>query len=131
STALAHTKSETHSVWEIQGNRVQLEFTIPLIESARLAQAGEEQPTNERVLEYLRNHLGATSAGKPCAVTRSHAMAATSQFRRVEFEFTCPGTEDIALQSSAFFELVPSHVTFAQIKTADGQFVEQLFTQDQ
>lgn len=131
STALAHTKSETHSVWEIQGNRVQLEFTIPLTESARLAQAGEEQPPNDHVLEYLHNHLGATSAGKSCAVTRSHAMAATSQFRRFEFEFTCPGKDDIALQSSAFFELVPSHVTFAQIKTADGQFVEQMFTQDQ
>jgi hypothetical protein len=57
-------------------------------------------------------------------------MAATSQFRRVEFEFTCPGSEDIALQSSAFFDLVPSHVTFAQIHTADGQFIEQLFTTD-
>jgi hypothetical protein len=27
--------------------------------------------------------------------------------------------------------LVPSHVTFAQIETGDGQFIEQLFTRDQ
>lgn len=126
--ALAHTKSETHSVWEIAADRVHLEFSIPLPESARLARKGEEQPPNEVVLDYLNRHLGATSAGKACAIAASRALAATTQFRRFEFDFTCPSKDDIALQSSAFFDLVPSHVTFAQIRTADGQFVEQLFT---
>jgi hypothetical protein len=130
-TALAHTKSETHSVWEITADRVHLEFSIPLPESARLARQGEEQPPNEAVLGYLKGHLGATSAGKACATVSSRAMAATAQFRRFEFDFTCPGKDSIALQSSAFFDLVPSHVTFVQIHTADGQFVEQLFTNDQ
>jgi hypothetical protein len=130
-TALAHTKSETHSVWEITADRVHLEFSIPLPESARLARQGEEQPPNEAVLGYLKGHLGATSAGKACATVSSRAMAATAQFRRFEFDFTCPGKDSIALQSSAFFDLVPSHVTFMQIHTADGQFVEQLFTNDQ
>lgn len=128
--ALAHTKSETHAVWEIAANRVHLEFSTPLAESARLARKGEEQPPNEVVLDYLKGHLGATSAGKACAIGSSRAMAATTQFRRFEFDFTCPGKDDIALQSSAFFDLVPSHVTFVQIRTADGQFVEQLFTSD-
>lgn len=129
--AFAHTKSETHSVWEIAADRVHLEFSIPLPESARLARQGEEQPPNEVVLDYLKGHLGATSAGKACAIGSSRAMAATTQFRRFEFDFSCPGKEDIALQSSAFFDLVPSHVTFVQIRTADGQFVEQLFTSGQ
>ena len=128
--ALAHTKSETHSVWEIAADRVHLEFSIPLPESARLARQGEEQPPNEVVLDYLKGHLGATSAGKACTIGPSRAMAATTQFRRFEFDFTCPGKDDVALQSSAFFDLVPSHVTFAQIRTADGQFVEQLFNSD-
>lgn len=128
--ALAHTKSETHSVWAIAANRVHMEFSMPLVESARLARNGEEQPPNEVVLDYLKGHLGATSAGKACAIGSSRAMAATTQFRRFEFDFACARNDDIALQSSAFFDLVPSHVTFAQIRTADGQFVEQLFTSD-
>jgi hypothetical protein len=129
--ALAHTKSETHSVWEIAANRVHLEFSIPLPESARLARQGEEQPPSEVVLDYLKDRLGATSAGTTCATGTARVMAATTQFRRFEFDFTCSGKDDIALQSSAFFDLVPSHVTFAQIRTADGQFIEQLFTNDQ
>ena len=131
SAAQAHTKSETHSVWQISGNVVQLSFTTPLPESKRLAKSGEDQPPDGRVLDYLQQHLSVSSKGGICSVRQRRALAATSQFRRFEMTFTCPSTTQIKLHSSAFFELVPSHVTFAQIETTDGQFVEQLFTQDQ
>jgi hypothetical protein len=130
-TAQAHTKSETHSVWQIAGNVVHLSFTIPLLESKRLASGDEPQPPDARVLDYLRQHLWVSSAGAPCAVNAGRALAATSQFRRFELTFTCAGASHITLHSSAFFALVPSHVTFAQIETGDGQFIEQMFTQDQ
>jgi len=130
-TAEAHTKSETHSVWQITGGVVHLAFTIPLPESRRLATADEDQPSDARVLDYLQQHLSVSSRGELCSVGRGRAMAASSQFRRFEMNFTCPSVTDIQLRSSAFFELVPSHVTFAQIQTGDGQFIEQLFTQDQ
>lgn len=131
SNAQAHTKSETHSVWQITANVVHLSFTIPLLESKRLAQANEEQPPDARVLAYLQQHLSVNSAGGACTLQPGRALAASSQFRRFEMTFTCPSAEAIQLHSSAFFELVPSHVTFAQIELGDGQFIEQLFTQDQ
>jgi hypothetical protein len=127
----AHTKSESHSVWQISGNTVAVSFSLPLLESKRLAREGEEQPPDARVLEYLRQHLAVSSAGGPCTQRPGRALAASSQFRRFEMSFSCPGTQALQLHSSAFFELVPSHVTFAQIKLADGQFIEQLFTKDQ
>jgi hypothetical protein len=130
-SAQAHTKSETHSVWQINGNVVHLSFTIPLLESKRLAQNDEEQPPDVRVLDYLQQHIAVNSAQGPCPVRPGRALAATSQFRRFELTFTCPSAIAIQLHSSAFFELVPSHVTFAQIEPGDGQFIEQLFTQDQ
>jgi len=130
-SAQAHTKSETHSVWQIAGPVVRLSFTIPLPESKRLAKRDEDQPPDSRVLDYMRQHLSASSAGGPCSATPGRALAATSQFRRFELTFTCPNGADIKLRSSAFFELVPSHVTFAQIETGDGQFIEQIFTRDQ
>jgi hypothetical protein len=129
--AQAHTKSETHSVWQIAGNVVHLSFTIPLPESKRLATADEDQPPDARVLDYLRQHLSVSSGGGICEMRQPRALAATSQFRRFEMTFTCANAADIQLHSSAFFELVPSHVTFAQIETSDGQFIEQLFTEDQ
>jgi len=129
-TSQAHTKSETHSVWQIAGNVVQLSFTIPLPESKRLAKFDENQPPDARVLDYLHQHLSVISRAGLCSAGRARALAATLQFRRFEMTFTCPSAADIKLHSSAFFELVPSHVTFAQIETGDGQFIEQLFTQD-
>ena len=128
--AQAHTKSETHSVWQIAGNVVHLSFTIPLPESKRLASVDEDQPPDRRVLDYLRLHLSVRSADGPCSMQSGRPLAATSQFRRFEMTFTCPSAADIKLHSSAFFELVPSHVTFAQIETGDGQFIEQMFTED-
>jgi hypothetical protein len=129
--AQAHTKSETHSVWQIAGTMVRLSFTIPLPESKRLARSDEDQPPDARVLEYLRLHESVGGRGGLCGAAPGRALAATSQFRRFEMTFTCPSGADIKLRSSAFFELVPSHVTFAQIETGDGQFIEQIFTRDQ
>jgi hypothetical protein len=130
-SAHAHTKSETHSVWQVAGTVIHLSFTIPLPESKRLAKSDEDQPPDARVLQYLQQHLSVGSGKSLCSATPGRALAATQQFRRFEMTFTCPSDADIKLHSSAFFELVPSHVTFAQIETGDGQFVEQLFTRDQ
>jgi len=130
-SAQAHTKSETHSVWQIAGNVVHLSFTIPLPESKRLAKPDEDQPPDARLLAYLAQHLSVSSEAGLCSARPGHALAATPQFRRFEFTFTCPSARDIKLHSSAFFELVPSHVTFAQITTGSGDLVEQLFTEDQ
>jgi hypothetical protein len=130
-SAQAHTKSETHSVWRIAGNVVQLSFTIPLPESKRLAKPDEDQPPDSRLLAYLAEHLSVSSEGGLCSARPGRALAATAQFRRFEITFNCPSARDIKLHSSAFFDLVPSHVTFAQIETDNGDLIEQLFTQNQ
>jgi hypothetical protein len=129
--AVAHTKSSTYSSWNITGGNVALAFTVPTLESARLAPAGSEQPSNEVLAGYLRDHLAVSATGKSCALQGApQALAATDQFRRFELRYKCESDKSIELQSHAFFELVPSHVTLAQIETADGSFAEQLFTAD-
>jgi hypothetical protein len=108
---------------------VHLSYTIPMREAQRLSPAGEAQPADSRVLDYLRQNLSVRSAEGPCSATSARALAATAQFRRFDLTFTCPGATDIKLHSSAFFALVPSHVTFAQIESGGG-FIEQMFTLD-
>ncbi len=130
STAFAHTKSETHTVWQIIGRTVHLTFTMPIVEANRLA-VNAVPPPNGRITDYLTSHLAVTSKLGACPATApARAVAATEQFRRFEMSFQCPGADELRLHSSAFFELVPSHVTFAQIQTDKGEFVEQLFTRD-
>lgn len=128
----AHTKSTSYSNWRIEGADVHLSFTVPLVETARLNQPGETQPPNDRVEAYLAERLTVTAGGKACPLTAPvKPLAASVQFRRFELNFRCPSDKDIALHSAVFFDLVPSHVSLAQIQTSDGRLIQQLFTKDE
>jgi len=131
SPAHAHTKSESHSDWRITGRTVFVTFTVPEIEAKRLASAADPAPGNASVAAYLATHLGASVGSAACApVAAPRAVAAVPGFRRFELVFQCPPGGGIALHSGAFFDLVPSHVTFAQIADDHGSITEQLFTHD-
>ena len=130
--ALAHTLSETNSAWHVTGSTVDMNFTLPDIEAQRLAPAGQTA-TDAMIAAYLGKHLGVVAAGKPCTVNYGPQKSTAAQgFTRWEFSFTCPGAgTDIELMDNAFFDLVPTHINYAQIITSDGNFVEQLFTRAQ
>jgi hypothetical protein len=129
--AFAHTKSESHSAWTISGDTVRLTFTAPELEARRLAKPGENTPSDDELGAYLASKVGATAGGKDCpAIDGAQPVAAAAGFRRFEFAFKCPDAKGIAIHSGAFVDIVPTHVNFAQIQTADGTFVEQLMTDD-
>ena len=129
-TVQAHVKSESQSVWRIEGTSVSLDYNVPLTETVRLATSAGVQPPDDHVLEYFKGHLSVSAKGGSCGLTKSRAVRATDQFRRFEFAFQCPSAGDIKLHSSTFFDLIASHVNLAQIETADGKFIEQIFNQD-
>ncbi len=129
--AFAHTRSETHSAWQIQGNTVHLQFTVPDLESKRITPDGE-MPSVEQLGSYVAEHVGAASGDQACKTTEGpRPVASAPGYRRYEFAFECPNADEIKVHSSAFFELVESHTNFAQIQTDQGAFVEQLITKDQ
>ena len=130
--SVAHTKSTSYSNWRIQGAEVRLSFTVPLVETARLNPPGEGQPSDARVAAYLAERLRASAGDQPCpAAGPPKPLSATPQFRRFELNFRCPSAKDIRLHSAVFFDLVPSHVSLAQIQTGDGRLIQQLFTRDE
>jgi len=127
----AHIKSTSYSNWRIEGAEVHLSFTVPLLETARLNQPGETQPPNERVEDYLARHLSVTDGNQACPlVAPPKPLTATVQFRRFEMNFRCATVKDVALHSSVFFDLVPSHVSLAKIQAGDSRVIQQLFTKD-
>jgi hypothetical protein len=131
SRASAHTKSTSYSNWRIDGAVVHVTFTAPLLETARLKQPGETQPSNERVGDYLSQRLSVSAGGKSCSmISAPKALSASSQFRRFEMTFDCPSSTGMALHSAAFFDLVPSHLSLAQIQASDGTVIQQIFTRD-
>jgi HupE / UreJ protein len=126
----AHVKSESHSVWRIDHENVSLEYSVPLTETVRLATTPGLQPPDDRALDYISRHISVSSKDGDCLSASRRAVRATDQFRRFEFTFHCPSSSDIELHASTFFDLIASHVNLAQIETADGHFIEQMFTEN-
>lgn len=128
--AAAHTRSESHSTWLVDGNMVHLTFSVADLEARRLTRDGRP-PNVPQLIAYLTPRVGASVQGKACAQAgKARAVAAATGYRRVEFFYNCPSADGIVLHSSAFFELVPTHVNMAQIQTAKGDFVENVLTAD-
>jgi len=128
--AQAHTRSESHSVWEINGPNIDLVMTVPELEVRRLSPSGPP-PSDDLVKAYLTARVYPAAAGKRCALEPPvETLSATPGFRKYDFTFRC-GAGDIAITSGAFFDLVASHTNFAQIQNAaTGEFTEQLITRD-
>ncbi|MDB5475105.1 MAG: HupE/UreJ family protein [Phenylobacterium sp.] len=127
----AHTLSESHSAWEINGADIDLVMTIPLREVQRIG-GGEAMPPDAAVEAYLAARVYPSSAGRRCAlVPPVQAPAAAAGFRKYDFTFRCPSPKDLSITSRAFFDLVPSHTNFAEVQDqASGAFAEQLITRD-
>ena len=130
--AFAHTLSETHSVWRVAGQTVHATFSVPDIEAKRLANPDGSPPSDARLAAYLAARLSVLNDKTPCPrVGPVQATVAAPGFRRFELTFQCPTAKDMKLHSDAFFDLVPSHTTFAQVVSSNGDFVEQLIKKDQ
>ncbi|MDB5686966.1 MAG: HupE/UreJ family protein [Rhizorhabdus sp.] len=124
--AHAHTRSESHSAWTLDGRLVHMSFGVDEIEVARIAPAGGRL-SDKAFIAYLTPKVGVTAAGQACPlVAKPRLLNAAAGFRRVEFQFACPSAEKMRLIDTAFFAEVPSHIHFAQIQRPDGEFVEQL-----
>lgn len=126
----AHTRSETHSAWQVSGPIVHLQFTVPELEARRLTPDGA-MPSVQDLGAYIARHVGASSGGTACARTDGpRPVTALAGYRRYEFAFTCPDASRIRVADSAWFELVASHTNFAEVQDDRGHFAEQLVTKD-
>ena len=127
----AHVRSQSHSVWEINGQFVDVVVTIPDIEAKRLAtDAGSV--AGERVRDYLTPKIYAVAGGKRCElIPPVEILSALTGFSKFDFTFKCAAAANLQIHFGAFFDLVASHTNFAQVQNAaTGEFTEQLITNE-
>lgn len=124
----AHTRSQSHSLWEINGQFVDVIVTIPDAEANRLANG--DTLTSTRLRDYLSATTYPISGGQRCAlVPPVETLSALTGFRKFDFTFKCASSANLQIHSGAFFDLVRSHTNFAQVQNAaTGEFTEQLIT---
>src|ERR1700723_1447197 len=129
--AHAHVRSQSHSVWEINGRLVDVVVTIPDIEAKRLG-SDASPVTPERLRDYLTERTYAVADGKRCALVPAvEILSALAGFSKFDFTFKCDSASNLQIHSGAFFDLVSSHTNFAQVQNAaSGEFTEQLITNE-
>jgi hypothetical protein len=127
----AHTRSESHSVWEIKGTDADLVLTLPVLEADRIG-GGHEPPSDEQIKDYLQARVYPLDGGHRCdLVPPIQTLAAAAGYRKYDFTFQCAHADNLQIHSGAFFDLIPSHINFAQVQiVSTGEFTEQLFTID-
>jgi hypothetical protein len=125
----AHTRSQSHSVWEVKGADVDLVMTIPVTEADRLTN-DQSRPSDDRLKNYLTERVYPLAGGKRCEVVPPVlTLSAAAGFLKYDITFKCAAPNDLQVHSGAFFDLVPSHTNFAQVQNAlTGEFTEQLMT---
>ncbi|WP_157098965.1 HupE/UreJ family protein [Novosphingobium rosa] len=129
SPALAHTRSESHTTWTIDGRIVRMNITAPDMEMARIDNG--KRPADRQILTYLTPRIGVLSGKNACLVAAPpRVVLAATGFRRAEFAFDCPTDADMHLRFEGFFDLISTHIDLAQIQFNNGDFVEQLFSND-
>lgn len=120
----AHTRSESHSSWVVDGAAVHLNFSLSDREASRLSEDGTA-PGEKAAIAYLGPLEGVTAGGAACPMPAPpHEVFAAPGYRRFEFAYECPSADGIVLRSAALFDLVLTHVNLAQVQTAKGDFVE-------
>ena len=127
----AHVRSQSHSVWEINGRMVDVVVTIPDIEGKRLG-SDASPVTPERLRDYLTQRTYALADRKRCAlIPPVEILSALAGFSKFDFTFQCDTAANLQIHSGAFFDLVSSHTNFAQVQNAaTGEFTEQLITNE-
>jgi HupE / UreJ protein len=125
----AHTRSQSHSVWEIKGTDVDLVMTIPAMEANRLSD-DQSAPSDDRLRTYLTERVYPLADGKLCPlVPPVQTLSAAAGFRKYDLTFKCASANNLQIHSGAFFDLVSSHTNFAQVQNAvSKEFTEQLIT---
>ncbi len=129
--ALAHTRSESHSVWEIGRDKVDLIVTFATAESDRLASQGRP-PDEAQLKAYLAARMYPLADGRRCQLRPPvETLSAAAGFQKFDLTFDCGQARRLQVHSTAFTDVAPSHLDFAQVQDArSGDLSEQLITRD-
>jgi HupE / UreJ protein len=127
--AFPHTRSESQATWEINEDNVDLILTAADIEIARI---GDRASSEVQIKAYFSDRIYPIADGKRCdLIPPVETLSSTTGFEKFDFTFKCGSKVNLSIHFDAFFDVVSSHVDFAQIQNiATGEFTQQLITNE-
>lgn len=122
--AFAHTRSQSFSNWNIEGEEAQFVFTV---DARRITQIGSLYPEITELPELLRLHveetLSADQGGEVCDLKELRTIGNQGSNYRVAGRVICESAllgAPPKLTLSAFFAVSPTHIHIARVNTETG-----------
>jgi len=130
SAALAHTRSTSYSIWQLEGREARVTFRISQLELTRLPFGIVTPPLLPSGLgRYLGSALRMEAGGVPCVVIEGpRALTAPPDRALLEWRVHCPEQGELAIHSTLLQEVAPGHLHFARLRAADGHVVEKVLS---
>ncbi|HTT06855.1 MAG TPA: hypothetical protein VMF64_16365 [Steroidobacteraceae bacterium] len=145
--------SASYSSWSVERGRITARFLLPVADAQRVAGSDIEVLVQQRVGEYLLEHLAVRANNAPCEaidqgydIGRVDPLTVAAGLYGFEIFFQCgaPGVADatagplpasgsvtpagLVLEDHALFDRLPGQIDFARVQMADGPAREELFT---
>jgi len=113
--AHAHTPSESFSRWHYAGHTLSMQFTVNAREVSRIPTASYEDTPQQRLANYLVQHIAVGDGESACTASAGpKALATRPGYVRVEMVWRCASPPK-SLSIHAFFDLAAEHVHFASM----------------
>lgn len=128
--AHAHSRSQSFSTWTIEQDRVRVSFTVEGREVTRLPPLEGDIPTLDGLLiAHLSTRVQVLADGVACPTAFGpRALTAREGYVRVQWHFSRPPGTSVEIVNNAFFEVAPSHVHYARVRTGSDVPREYVFT---
>ena len=106
-------------------------FSVRALETTRLGLLENKVfDLNTLLVRHLAPRLVLKAGDEPCrTVSGPQARTAQEGYLRVEWRFACPTRTRLSMLNTAFFEVAPSHLHYARVRTGSRPPVEYLFTE--
>jgi hypothetical protein len=107
-SVFAHTKSISSSVWKLNGERLDVSFSIKVSQLQNLYKLAK---FNHRSHIQLSDYLLASIKVQGCTMGKSPVYSNSSpQYAHLAWDYHCKkGTEDLKITNSGFYDLNPNH----------------------
>jgi len=131
--AEAHNRSQSFSSWDINGDSLDVVFTVKAREVTRLPPLEGGLKTLDALLTaHLQRSIKVESGDQFCQSNGEPvSLPAATGYVRAKWSFSCVDQGDRTLHMDSFFSVASSHVHYAQVAFAEEVPEQYLFTDDQ
>lgn len=134
SDASAHTRSQSLSRWDVNGDMLDVRVEADALDVTRLYALGGEAPLDQTLVQEVARGFTVNAGGERCT-SEGQPQAALSPSGRViaTWRFNCPrgaiARGPVEIESRLFLSVAASHLHFAALRDGEGRVAEAVLTE--